>query len=262
MRRPLIIALIGLILISFFEWGINNEVGHYSTNQQTYQNQSAFFGGPVLLGFRDEIAWLWHWLRDNHDELLVIFTALLFGVTALLVRYTRGLMVYTRRLWTSTNNLVTESNDAAKKELRAYVGITEGHISLVEAGKCLRADLKIVNSGQTPANDVRLALDATIRDYAPTGDVPILPIFRKGRAYMMPRSKWDIHTNILQIDNVLLDAIDGGKKEVLIWGCIEYTDIYSRGQNSFFCYRRGWRIGDRPPYIWDIEPNHDGNKAT
>jgi len=193
---------------------------------------------PAVLGYRLKIT----------DTLLVAFTALLFFATLF--------------LYWATRDLVGGADDTARHELRAYVGITEGKISLVENGKCLRVDLKIVNSGQTPANNVRLAFDSSIRDYAPTGDIPPLPAFRKGRAYMMPRSKWDVHTSIRQIDIAALDAIDGGKKEVLIWGCVEYTDIYGRGQNSFFCYRRGWRIGDGVPYIWDIEPNYDGNKAT
>lgn len=220
-RRALFIALVGLILISLLEWGIINEISQYSTNQQTNRNQSAAFSGPVFLGLRDGVAWLWRRLRDNHDELLVIFTALLFGVTALLVRYTRGLMGYTRRLWASTSDLVTDAKDTAKKELRAYVAF---ETTILDCPVIVR----ISNYGKTPAHRIVLTYDRM--QQAPKSK----PVCRKGSpkiplGMIAPTQFYDHDTGI--------DGSAADDRMFWLHGMIEYMDVFECEWIVHFCYR-------------------------
>lgn len=142
MRRALIIALVGLILISFLEWQINNEISHYQTEEQANQYQSTALSGPVFLGLRDELSAGWHWIGSNDKELLVVFTAALFLVTALLVRYTK-------KLWGSTSNLVEDANIAEAPFILPDQVFGEGFLRETTHGARIIYGFK--NHGKSPA---------------------------------------------------------------------------------------------------------------
>ena len=256
MRRPLIIALVGLILISFFELAMNNEVGHYSTNQHTDQYQSALFGGPVVLGLRDGIAWFWHTLHDSHDELLVIFTALLFGVTAYLVKYTRGLLIEARKQFPHFKENVEAAKSAAKtaqdsadaantnaKALRlaerAYVKMSHvppGVRWIKEHPELCEVEVEIKNYGRTPANvtDARIGA-ALLENGKPLPDeFPYGSAKRESfpNAFLVTNEAFFLQPKSIPLRGKDLTDTKCYGKTLWIFGHVDYIDTFNQRHRS------------------------------
>lgn len=237
MRRTLIIALAGFVLISLLEWGINNEIKHYQTTQQTDQKQSALFGGPVILGTREGIACLWEWVDANHNVLLVIFTSLLFVVTAFLVRYTK-------KLWGSTKNLVEESNDAAQRDLRAYVAVDDIFIPFKRGigreypnfEELVRVIIK--NFGKTPAKNVTLNLGGKWAPNAGGGDWKYIDRnYRGPELDLAPTQIYETRfaKRVFDVRGRDLRKRENGD-EPFFFGSILYEDIYGHWWCNNFCF--------------------------
>jgi hypothetical protein len=57
---------------------------------------------------------LWHWIGENRDSLLVVFTFLLFVVTLFLA-------IYTGKLWTSTRDMVVSAGDQMRLAREEFI---------------------------------------------------------------------------------------------------------------------------------------------
>lgn len=260
MRRILVIALVGLILISLLEWGINTEISHYQTYNQTNQYQSSAFSGPVFLGLKDELAIAWDWIGRNHTELLVIFTASLFVVTGFLVRYTK-------KLWGSTAKSVDDAKDTAQKELRAYLGAANGTLYFILNSNHLRAAIELRNSGQTPAQKVSYAIDGAIR--LPDDKTPFKELVSGQRNQpIAPGSAWTVGHEFLNLSDADKQDILSDKKYVFIWGRADYFDIFGKPQMVKFRYRNVVKNlipldgGQTGIQNWFFYPEEEGNEAT
>lgn len=264
MRRPLFISLIGLILISLLEWGVNNQIEHYQPYQDTNQYQGPLFGGAVSLGLRDGIAWFWQWVNDNDKALLVIFTFLLFVVTAYLVKYTRGLLIEARNQFPhfkanvqaalDSANAAKESAEAAKSQAiatdqelrrshRAWVGpfgVPEIIKKLTFENSVARLTIKVSlkNVGNSPANGTFLSSNIYI---SPTTTDPrtLIPPIDMVRA---AKQSEDMGVLILPGDIVDVNpectSYIGRMSAIRIWwiGHMGYRDEFQDLHITSFCY--------------------------
>jgi len=178
--HPIGSILVGTVAVFFlidFAYGVylqNYEISGYTKYNKAYEEHSAIFSGP----FSFYIAVLGRYTGAHIQDIGVALTAVATVVMA----------VFTGRLWFSTEKLwgeakatseianrsakaaedtVLKMEDTAKKELRAYLGVIRGHIEMYSAifgtsKTRYKVFVDIANSGQTPAKNVRRAVDAKL----------------------------------------------------------------------------------------------------
>jgi hypothetical protein len=188
--------------------------------------QGTEFWSPIL-GYRLKIT----------DTLIVAFTALLFLATL--------------ALWLSTRRLVIGAEETAKHQLRAYVLLDGGAIRTIttDAGRImLLIDIKMKNSGQTPAYNFRSWYGVEIlypKDapkYTMGGVETPSPIG--------PGGEMD-HTLRKEITEGDIVLIRQRKMVVHIWGRYDYTDIFDEPRYfELFLKNGNWE----PPGAWSIIP--------
>lgn len=203
----------------------------YAETQADYE-YPALFTGPISYVF----GVFWRWLHGNHEVLIVIFTALIFGVTAVLARYTY-------RLWDSTAELVKTTDKTARTHERAYIfgsleitgnpfvvmncrneGRTIAVTKSIQWGHCYEWELL---PGVTISEIIDKALipSANVQDVA-LEDV-LVPDTPRGRLF------WEIKPDI----SVIVGRV--------CFGRIIYEDVFRGLHHSTFKFRIG-KIDDNP----------------
>jgi hypothetical protein len=87
---------------------------------------------------------------ERHDKSVV------GAFTIVLAISTIGLWLATNKLWDAARNQFTHSEETAKRQLRAYINMTNCHLEyLTSFSQRLEAYVVFTNSGQTPAYSVR-----------------------------------------------------------------------------------------------------------
>lgn len=194
------------------------------------------------------LVWLWHLVKFLNDYGLA-FTAL----------FTLAVAVFTWLIY-------SEALERGKKDLRAYLGIPEAILRPLPK-TFLRADVKISNSGKTPARRVRTRIHGELR--LPEEVRPFsTPDPNPGVQSIAPGSHWTIGFEFLKLTEAdMLDVINQ-KKWAYVWGRVDYADIYGNDQWIEFRYRnvvREMRFGKDGPegvekfWFW---PETEGNDAT
>lgn len=244
-RRALIILLIGLFFVSILDWWVNNIVHHYQTDQQSKYNNGSLFGGAVFLGLRDNLYYFWCWISKNSDAIIAIFTIVIGIFTSL---------------------LFIDSREKGRKELRAYIAVVTGSATYQESGKgtVFAGIPRIVNTGKTPAHNVRHKTKAAILPIQIQDNFSFNIIGKNmGGSIIGPN-----HFNDLQIlvDDFVLDSevndIKIGKSKALyVWGIVNYDDIFGDSWETEFCQALTW-IGEGKNETVYGYYNARHNKAT
>ncbi len=186
--------------------------------------------------------------------------------TLALAFITMGLAYFTLELWRSTGNLVKGAEDTAKKQLRAYIGIQDQIIRRVPDGR-YQAVITIVNSGRTPAHNVRRILkvgvfDAEHTDFDTSGLIGQMP--------MAPNSQYVMRKIVDELKPDDIPKINNPESgiHVFMWGRIEYKDIYKVQQHVNFRFISREVItaysneGLASSGGWALQPTENGNEAT
>jgi hypothetical protein len=195
---------------------------------------------------RHDKAWNERWLTYS--------TMWLGGVTT-------ALALFTYWLWGATRKLVVGSEQTAQKQLRAYISMVGGSITLQNNAMFIRIYIQVKNSGQTPAYKVSTWVTHQIRDlpqFDPSFTEAQPPEQRGGRSIVGPQMPID-----LLIDHPITpeerEGINNGIKRIYVWGQIDYTDVFNEPRWTKFRCISGVINGQ---VGWTLVPDHDGADAT
>ena|ERR1017187_7927720 len=117
-------------------------------------------------------------------------------------------------------------DDTAKRQLRAYLGISKSLVKFTEDG-ALEAQFHIKNTGQTPAYEVKVWRWAIVREYPLSGPLPhpaITPIRTSGM--LSSQDKRIIVAEKFKAPDVVMQAINTPEAAFFVYGEIAYKDVF------------------------------------
>lgn len=146
----------------------------------------------------------------------------------------------------------------ARRELRAYLVAELQYLSRVEIGKPIRASVRIVNSGQTPAYCVRGSAYVRYFDYGEPVPVPpprmdIDP--RNSRVVGPGRDMFMYCEADEELTAEMLGQVHSGKAGLFLAGLVEYRDAF--GDNQYVTFIHTYRGSELEPRY-----NETGNDAS
>lgn len=167
------------------------------------------------------------------------------------------LAVATVLLWIATRDLVRGAEKTAERQLRAYIGIKEGHMAIKDGNK-LSGIIVMKNSGQTPAYNVKAWCITGVFE-------PNEPIsFRQAETKVMYGDigcKGSIHLTISSkvYPPEKIASIKSKTHPTFAWGRVTYRDVFMKDWETEFRVTMGNEVGtDR----WGLRPCEEGNKST
>jgi hypothetical protein len=151
------------------------------------------------------------------------------------------------------------SQEVLRKQLRAYVSVVlvEGstHFAEVNGFDTFFAQIKLINSGVTPASNVKMHSIFEL-GYKPSDYVGAVPTgygrISNSESYIKTMSTPFDNSDIAQFNKT-----GAARGYVFIKGIVEYEDIFEVQQKTEFCYRADFRRGAS---IYEQYP--EGNHAT
>lgn len=156
---------------------------------------------------------------------------------------------------------VKTMKDTANRQLRAYVGVEKLSISPdKEKPGQNKIDTTIINTGQTPAYDVKHWQRFKVIPFPPSElTFPLEKPEHLSKGMIGPGHKTYKHEKILADTNYYQSGIMDGTMVMYVWGKIEYRDAFNVIQHTRYRFMRGGNIpihGDAFAYC------DDGNEAT
>ena len=160
-----------------------------------------------------------HALPPDHSSAVVA------GAAMALALMTGALAVYTAKLWRATRLLVESGQAAARRQQRAYVGVSEAVCEEQIEGRAPRVGITIKNFGATPAYKLAVAIDAQIA-FA-VEQVPVATSISKTLGHLPPGLELRIpRTPVLSIGTAPGNEVDTAYSRIFVYGCIEYVDTF------------------------------------
>lgn len=182
------------------------------------------------------------------------------GAAAVLLLFTLAANAVATWLMRRTVSVAT---DTARRQLRAYVHVTDRRLKAFEIGQRPSPRLEIRNSGQTHAHRVVVYGHAKIVDFPLDGDPAIDRSSNTARSSetLGPggrRYKDDLEIEPLTQEDWL--AIIENRRAVLAWGEIDYWDVWGNQWKTGYRYFLRGDIYDRRGL--EMAAHERGNDAT
>jgi hypothetical protein len=127
-----------------------------------------------------------------------------------------------------------------EEELRAYLDVDKlEFIETPESEGIVKVKVAFRNTGQTPAFKIRSTTEIGIRDVADEDLVPTMPL--PDRAKSATRARLGRDATIVQITECpstpsLADGVMNGDATIVVWGFVEYMDMFDRKRRTNFQY--------------------------
>jgi hypothetical protein len=173
----------------------------------------------------------------------LFFTALAMGaaITSAIIAF-RALEAVTRSADTAREaNRI--SQDTAKRQLRAYLGFSPGHVTQFAANQQFKSENTVKNYGLTPAYNVAITHGARVEPRSPAASYNVpghLIMTTKTDATILPQHE---RTSRLVGAAALTEAqyndIVKGAMVLVHQGTIEYVDIFKTHRFTNFCFFYG-----------------------
>jgi hypothetical protein len=160
--------------------------------------------------------------------LLLMFVPLLMAVRA------------ARRAATGTAPV--PGNASTREEaLRAYIDVDRlEFIETPESEGVVKVKVVLRNTGQTPAFKVKSAAEVGIRDISDEDLLPVMPMSQRSSLdSAKPRLGRDATaTYVVSCHSTpaLADRVMSGDATILLWGAVEYLDVFDRAHKTAFQY--------------------------
>lgn len=167
------------------------------------------------------------WITANEKILLVLLNGL-----AILVAI---------GLWVSAQKQIKTAEDIAHKQLRAYITVVEPFTQTPEflddrVGDRLEASFFIINSGQTPASEVK---DSTYIEVRPKNAKLVMPNgtdqFRQFAVSANARQDREAKS-VEALSKEQITGIKSGDLRIFLRGKIAYKDIFNEYHRTEFCF--------------------------
>lgn len=149
----------------------------------------------------------------------------------------------------------------ARRQLRAYVFITQTEISGVAANTQPVAQLLIRNTGQTPAHDVVVYGNMIFDEFPLKKDLPVLvfsdpQLTKENLGPGNERYKWEYALTPLTEEQI--SQMNAGSHALYVYGEIRYNDVFRRKRYTKYLYYTGGTMGVRGNILGGYP---EGNKA-
>ena len=171
---------------------------------------------------------------DVHDLPRDHSSAVIAVAAVAMVLLTGALAFYTANLWRATRRLIENGETSARRQLRAYVGVSEVAVEEQIEGRAPRVGLILKNFGATPAYKLTVAADAQIA-FA-VDQVPVATSTCKTLGHLPPGLELRIpRPAVLSIGTAPGDEVDTAYSRIFVYGCVEYVDTF--GEPHFTRFR-------------------------
>lgn len=165
-------------------------------------------------------------VKEHKDEVLAAFTIVLTFATIF--------------LWFATGDLVRGAERTAKRQLRAYIGISNVTITKVVVNEKPIIEIRFKNFGQTPAYKLRTWTDSILESV----DTPqrLLKFDKewKGESVLNPS---DSHTKVSTKKTAITvqeaDAILHDTSRLFVRGEAQYRDAFGKKRHVYFGFETG-----------------------
>lgn len=168
------------------------------------------------------------------------------------------LALFTFLLWWSTQRLVKGAERTARVQLRAYIGVTDAEITIVD--DIIKFSVFYTNCGQTPAINVIVKTEEFIQDTnKAVENILFKTPFNSGSV-----SNGTKHSLTGNIDSNLWieyrERIENGSVMLMIVGNIYYEDIFKKHHYTNYRFFMGGRVGTRAlPSLAYSDKGNDSN---
>lgn len=201
---------------------------------------------PPVLGFHDageETNGWYEWTREPTS----VFTAFIALFTFMLAM-AGGYHVYV-------------AGATARRQLRAYVFITQTEINGVAAQTQPVSQLVIRNTGQTPAHDVMVYGNMVFDEFPLKKDLPVLvfsdpQLTKENLGPGSERYKWEYAPTALTEDQIA--KMHAGTHAMYVYGEIRYRDVFRKKRFTKYLYFTGGNMGIRGTILGGYP---EGNEA-
>lgn len=157
-----------------------------------------------------------------------------------LVVLTGVLAVATVSLWWATRCLVLGAEKTAERQLRAYVFMEPGRVSMDPLGPpwTVIFSFSLRNAGQTPAYDLQYNAVLMIAPHPLPANFPFptMQATNGAKIVIHPGIRFDGHVLSQPLSQTDISRISGNKPERLyVFGLIEYKDTFGNARETRFC---------------------------
>lgn len=149
----------------------------------------------------------------------------------------------------------------ARRQLRAYVFITQTEISGVAAHTQPVSQLVIRNTGQTPAHDVVVYGNMIFDEFPLKKDLPVLvfsdpQLTKENLGPGSERYKWEYA--LVPLTEEQINLMNAGTHALYVYGEIRYCDVFRKKRYTKYLYYTGGNMGIRGNILGGYP---EGNKA-
>lgn len=156
--------------------------------------------------------------------------------TIVVAGFAGTLWAATKKMQQSSEQLARMAEDTAQRQSRAYVSGAAEFIFPFDDFHPPRVQLRIHNSGATPANEVRhriaiVALPGDGAPITPTDDVFSAPFV------LFPNAEWrGTIEKKATFDQMSIAALRNGSSRLYCYGDIDYLDVFMHPHRTRFCH--------------------------
>lgn len=138
------------------------------------------------------------------------------------------------------------ARDTAKRQLRAYIGVTASSISISPDNKGFIIQVELKNAGQTPAYEVAIMGESFGADYPLTNERAFGPLEDGHRCPLYPGDSlygvYALKAEGVSADLVMKQVQTSGNMGLYVQGLCEYLDAFGERHTTQFRYVCGGRI--------------------
>jgi hypothetical protein len=169
---------------------------------------------------------LFVFLYDSRDAVTAVATAFI--------------AIFTLTLWRSTHNLWALGRTTAERQLRAYVSAFQIEVAPFKDGQPDFIQIHLTNHGQTPAHNTQIAAMVDIFPFPLPANhsLPVLPAPAPTKLVLFPDAQRNAPARPVRNFSAaeLASLINNSGNRFYVFGVITYIDIFTRAQETHFCY--------------------------
>ena len=153
------------------------------------------------------------------------------------------------------------ARDAARRQLRAYIGLESCEITPLDDRSGFILTATFINAGQTPAYRLKLMGESFAAEYPLAAEHPFIPHVGGYETPLAPGQSigcsYRLRTN--DVDEAMR-AVVAGETGLYIQGVCLYEDAFGRSRDTTFCYVFGGRVANSGGLV--MHAAESGNSAT
>ena len=209
-------------------------------------NDTAQEAPPLSVGFQEAGGESGGWYQWTHEP-TAVFTACIAFFTFILAM-AGGYHVYV-------------AGATARRQLRAYVFITQTEVNGVASTTQPVSQLVIRNTGQTPAHDVMVYGNMIFDEFPLKKDLPVLvfsdpQLTKENLGPGSERYKWEYALTPLNEEQIT--KMHAGTHALYVYGEIRYRDVFRKKRFTKYLYYTGGNMGIRGTILGGYP---EGNEA-